>query len=245
MTKLGSNFVSDDPDFRGTPGIKGDTGDTGPVGDVPLTTKGDLMTFDTADARLGVGSNGQVLEADSTESLGVKWATPAAGGALNIKLRTTSSGALFSTSAFATKGCSYACINSLTVKAIQVPTNTDASATYKLVIAEVSGASDTIDVITATSTTSAVSAAVLVTYDFIFASPVALVAGKRYAFLMVRTDGSGTAINRVSFPATEISSSNLEYVGSARIASNNPVVTDNVRFDTANVTDMTITFSVD
>jgi hypothetical protein len=46
----------------------------------PLTTKGDLWTFGTADARLPVGSNGQVLTADSTQPLGVKWATPSSGG---------------------------------------------------------------------------------------------------------------------------------------------------------------------
>lgn len=39
----------------------------------PLTTKGDLWGFSTVDARLPVGTNGQYLSADSTESLGVKW----------------------------------------------------------------------------------------------------------------------------------------------------------------------------
>ncbi len=46
----------------------------------PLTTKGDLFTFDTADARLGVGTNGQTLVADSSTSTGLKWATPSGGG---------------------------------------------------------------------------------------------------------------------------------------------------------------------
>jgi hypothetical protein len=41
----------------------------------PLTTKGDLFTFDTADARLGVGTNGQTLVADSSTATGLKWAT--------------------------------------------------------------------------------------------------------------------------------------------------------------------------
>jgi len=43
----------------------------------PLTTKGDIFTFSTIDARLGVGANGTVLQADSAEATGLKWATPA------------------------------------------------------------------------------------------------------------------------------------------------------------------------
>jgi hypothetical protein len=46
----------------------------------PLTTKGDLYGFSTSDARIPIGANNTVLTADSTESLGLKWATPAAGG---------------------------------------------------------------------------------------------------------------------------------------------------------------------
>jgi hypothetical protein len=49
-------------------------------GGSPLTTKGDLYTFSTVDARLGVGANDTVLTADSSEATGLKWATPAAGG---------------------------------------------------------------------------------------------------------------------------------------------------------------------
>jgi trimeric autotransporter adhesin len=47
----------------------------------PLTTKGDLFGFDTADARIPIGTDGHILTADSTESLGLKWAAPAVGGA--------------------------------------------------------------------------------------------------------------------------------------------------------------------
>ena len=44
----------------------------------PLTTKGDLLTHSaTVTARLGVGTDGQVVTADSTATNGIKWATPA------------------------------------------------------------------------------------------------------------------------------------------------------------------------
>lgn len=49
-----------------------------PADQTPLTTKGDLFGFDTADARIPIGTNGHILTADSTETLGLKWAPPAA-----------------------------------------------------------------------------------------------------------------------------------------------------------------------
>lgn len=39
----------------------------------PLTTKGDVIAYSTTNARLPVGTNGQVLTADSVEVLGMKW----------------------------------------------------------------------------------------------------------------------------------------------------------------------------
>ena len=47
-----------------------------------VDAKGDIIAATAADtvSRLAVGSNGQVLTADSTAATGIKWATPSAGG---------------------------------------------------------------------------------------------------------------------------------------------------------------------
>lgn len=42
----------------------------------PTTTKGDLIGFSTVNARIAVGTDGDVLTADSASTPGVKWATP-------------------------------------------------------------------------------------------------------------------------------------------------------------------------
>jgi len=53
---------------------------------VGLTTKGDLLTHDGLDtARLPVGSDGDVLTADSAQTLGVKWAAGGGSGGLTMK----------------------------------------------------------------------------------------------------------------------------------------------------------------
>jgi hypothetical protein len=54
------------------------TWNTPPAVALPLTTKGDIFGFSTVNARIPVGTNNQVLTADSTQTLGVKWATPSA-----------------------------------------------------------------------------------------------------------------------------------------------------------------------
>ena len=89
----GAAFWSFNPDgsFSDSSGAVGSSGDVltssgaGPAtwqpasGASPLTTKGDVYTFSTVNARLPVGTNGQVITADSAQTLGIKWATPAAG----------------------------------------------------------------------------------------------------------------------------------------------------------------------
>ncbi len=44
-----------------------------------LTTKGDVLAYDTSTTRLAVGSNGQVLSSDSAEDTGLKWVSVAGG----------------------------------------------------------------------------------------------------------------------------------------------------------------------
>ena len=64
--------------------MSGGMGGSTPGVDPPTTTKGDLSGFDTTFDRVPIGSNTQVLTADSSEALGLKWATAAGGGSLEL-----------------------------------------------------------------------------------------------------------------------------------------------------------------
>lgn len=55
----------------------------------PLTTKGDIFVFSTVDARLPVGTNGYVLESDSTQTTGLKWVDPNAASTGWVKLQSS------------------------------------------------------------------------------------------------------------------------------------------------------------
>jgi len=91
-------------------------------GGSPLTTKGDLYGFSTLDARIPIGANNTVLTADSSESLGLKWAAPAGGGKiLQVVTATTTTATSITTT-------SYADITNITL------TITPTSATSKIMI---------------------------------------------------------------------------------------------------------------
>lgn len=72
----------------------------GAVAKSTFTTKGDIVAATAAStiSRLGVGTNGQVLTADSTASTGLKWASPASGGGMTLVSTGSMSGASVSVS---------------------------------------------------------------------------------------------------------------------------------------------------
>lgn len=58
----------------------------------PLTTKGDIYTYDTANARLPVGTNGQVLSANSATATGLEWIAAPSGDAITKSINQTTHG---------------------------------------------------------------------------------------------------------------------------------------------------------
>lgn len=70
------------------------------IGKTIVDAKGDIIAATAADtvARLAVGSNDQVLTADSSTATGLKWATPASGGMTLISTTTLSGSSVSLTS---------------------------------------------------------------------------------------------------------------------------------------------------
>jgi hypothetical protein len=76
----------------------------------PLTTKGDVWGYSTTNARVPVGTNGQVLTADSTNANGVTWSAPSAGALTLITSGTLSGSSTTFTNCFSSTYDAYVVI---------------------------------------------------------------------------------------------------------------------------------------
>jgi hypothetical protein len=83
--------------------------DSNAIQNAIVDAKGDLIGATAADtpARLAVGTNGQVLTADSAQATGLKWATPAGGGkVLQVVQGTYATSTTISSASFTDSGLS-------------------------------------------------------------------------------------------------------------------------------------------
>jgi len=100
----------------------------------PLTTKGDLYGFSTLDARIPIGTNNQVLTADSAQALGLKWATPTAVDKnFSLVSSTAFSGSTFTVTGLSGDNLFFQIVgvtNSSASQAFRMRFNTDSSSKY-------------------------------------------------------------------------------------------------------------------
>ena len=84
-----SQFIARNTQSTGAPEAVSAANAATLLGVKALATKGDLLTFSTVPALLGIGTNTYILTADSNEATGMKWAAQAAGHTQNTDTGTT------------------------------------------------------------------------------------------------------------------------------------------------------------
>lgn len=148
-----------------------------------------------------------------------------------------------SNSSFATKGSIYTVLEAMYIWRLSFNLLGGIGHTYKAMIAKVSGANFTIQEIIATSPTKSVEFHDL--YSFEFPTTILLDANTSYAFMLIRTDTTATAVNSIRFPS-ELGLDNLyfSHEGSIRYASNNPIVTDDTLYGVDTVTEVIIYYTL-
>lgn len=92
-------------------------------GSSPVTTKGDLYTFSTVNARLPVGTDGWVLFSDSTQATGLRWGVNGAGSGITRTVSNISANT--SAGATALTEYTYNCTGALTLTLPTAVSNTN------------------------------------------------------------------------------------------------------------------------
>lgn len=189
------------------------------------------------------GTAGQAVAINATGDGLIFKDFPAGDAAAPDVTHETTATVAISGSAYATKGVIYTVATDLVLRSVNIYIDADAAATYKAVVAAVSGDTAVIDEILANTASQAAPTAGYYAFDF---PDVFVRGGQMIAVMLVRTDGTATAVAEPSFP-TELGASNsdLEYFGSVRYASINPVVGDATFFANNSVIRVTFTYAPD
>ena len=174
------------------------------VGDPsPLTTKGDLYTFDTDNQRLPVGSTGQVLKANPATATGLEWAAESGGGGGAAPFSTmhgATQGSATNSTSFSTKGhwCTAAKDMSLTGVSFLMDAISGANEGYRFFIVEEDGV--TAHEVAAVKFESADFHTVSSALEWVhigFETPVELTSGTGYGFFVQYRDGGTTNVLRI------------------------------------------------